>query len=96
MSDPSAIGKAACELVQEYSDKIDAAKEQIKKAASEHESLQTTYAELRKKYHLATNANAKLRSENSRLKKELAAVKEKTREGAAPNAKDEALALHVK
>lgn len=96
MSDPSAIGKAACELVQEYSDKIDAAKEQIKKAASEHESLQTTYAELRKKYHLATNANAKLRSENSRLKKELAAVKEKAREGAAPNAKEEALALHVK
>lgn len=66
---------------------ISAVKEEIKKAASEHETLQTAYAELRKKYHLQQNANAQLRSENMRLKKELAAAGKKAEEDAAPNAK---------
>ena len=77
LADPSDIGKAACELVQEYTDKIEKAKEEIKKAATEHEALKKSFAELRKKYHLATNANAQLRSENSRMKRELAAMKKK-------------------
>ena len=49
-------------------------KENIEKAAIEHEGLQKTHTELRRKYHLATNANAQLRSENSRLKREIAAL----------------------
>lgn len=77
LSDQSDIGKAACELVQEYTNKIESVKEEMKKAASEYETLQSSYAEVRKKYHLATNANAQLRCENLRLKKELAAIKEK-------------------
>ena len=80
LSDPSPIGRAACELVEEYTEKIDAVKENIEKAAIEHEGLQKTHTELRRKYHLATNANAQLRSENSRLKREIAALKKKEQE----------------
>lgn len=50
--------------------------------------MQISYAELRKKYHLATNANAQLRSENSNLKRELTAMKEKAEEDDASNAKE--------
>ena len=88
LADPSDIGRAACELVQEYSDKIEKAKEEIKKAASEHEAMKTSYSELRKKYHLATNANAQLRFENARLKKELAAMKKKVEVAATSSVKE--------
>ena len=77
LSDPSPIGKAACELVEEYTSKIVAVKKNMEMAATEHENLLTTHSELRKKYHIATNANAQLRSENSRLKREIAALRKK-------------------
>ena len=77
LSDPSPIGKAACELISEYTLKIVAVKKNMEMAATEHETLQTTHSELRKKYQMATNANAQLRSENSRLKREIAALRKK-------------------
>ena len=77
LSDPSPIGKAACELVEEYTSKIVAVKKNMEMAATEHENLLTTHSELRKKYHIATNANAQLRSENSRLKREIAALRKR-------------------
>ena len=69
--------------MQEYTDKIEKAKEEIKKAAAEHEALKKSNAELRKKYHLATNANAQLRGENSRMKRELAAMKKKAEDASS-------------
>ena len=77
LSDPSPIGMAACELVEEFTLKIEKVKRDMETAATEHENLRSAHSELRQKYHNSTNANAKLRSENSRLKREIAALRKK-------------------
>lgn len=71
LSDPSHIGKAACELVEEYDERIKKIGDIMKNNLEEYEELKLKHSELRSKYTRAINAVKTLQEENAKLKKAL-------------------------
>ena len=64
--------KIACDLVNEYDDRMKKIREAVVSNNKEYEALKLSNVELRCKYYKAMNSNKKLQEEIRRLKKEMA------------------------